>query len=189
MTDSSNLEPYKIQDSGSYVKIRYRVRIVGGPILKGGSELEIMDFVTGYGHVIPGLEKRLVGETYGKKLTFEVPAEEAFGVRDEKMVFLKKMEEFHFPPGLKPFPGMELPVLCNDDEGPGTVTIKDVRDDGIVIDFNHALAGFPLGYDLEIIEARPSRQSDVCAEWDKKAGDSTESCCAPQEIVLGEVPK
>ena len=110
-------------------------------------------------------------------------------MRDEKMVFLKRMEEFHFPPGFKPFPGMEIPVLCNDEEGPGSVTIKEVRKDGIVIDFNHALAGFPLGYDLEIVEARPSRQSDVCAEWDKKTEDDTPCSRAPHEIVLGEGPK
>ncbi len=186
MNIPSDFEPYKIQDSGSYVKIRYRVKIVGGPVLKGVPEPETMDFVTGYRHVIPGLEKRLVGETNGRKLNFEVPAEEAFGVRDEKMVFLKKIEEFHFPPGVKPFPGMEIPVLCNDDEGPGSVTIKDVREDGIVIDFNHALAGFPLGYELEIMEARPSRQSDVCAEWDKKDDDASQCSCLPHEIVLGE---
>ncbi len=186
MNSPSDYEPYKIQDSGSYVKIRYRVRIVDGPSLKGSPELETMDFVTGYGHVIPGLEKRLVGETNGRKLTFDVPAQEAFGMRDEKMVFLKKIEEFHFPPGVKPFPGMEIPVICNDDEGPGSVTIKDVREDGIVIDFNHALAGFALGYELEIIEARPSRESDVCAEWDKKADDDFQRSCLPHEIVLGE---
>ena len=186
MNSPSDYEPYKIQDSGSYVKIRYRVRIVDGPSLKGSPKLETMDFVTGYGHVIPGLEKRLVGETNGRKLTFDVPAQEAFGMRDEKMVFLKKIEEFHFPPGVKPFPGMEIPVICNDDEGPGSVTIKDVREDGIVIDFNHALAGFALGYELEIIEARPSRESDVCAEWDKKADDDFQRSCLPHEIVLGE---
>ncbi|MHB8205472.1 MAG: hypothetical protein ACYDHG_17455, partial [Desulfomonilaceae bacterium] len=67
MNSPSDFEPYKIQDSGSYVKIRYRVKIVGGPCLKGASELETMDFVTGYAHVIPGLEKRLVGETNGRK--------------------------------------------------------------------------------------------------------------------------
>ena len=66
MNDSLNLEPYKIQDSGSYVKIRYRVKIVGGPILKGATELETMDFVTGYGHVIPGLKSALLEKHMGK---------------------------------------------------------------------------------------------------------------------------
>lgn len=186
MNDASNLEAYRIQDSGSYVKIRYRVRIVGGPVLKGSPELEIMDFVTGYGHVIPGLEKRLIGETTGQKMTFDVPAEEAFGVRNEGLVFLKKIEDFHFPPGVKPYAGMEIPVLCDANSAPDTVTIKDVREDGIVIDFNHALSGFPLGYELEIIEARASRQSDVCAEWEKKTDDDSQCGCAPHEIVLGE---
>ena len=185
MNDDLNIEPYRILSSGSYVKIRYLVKIVGGPILKGSPELEIMDFVTGYGQVIPGLEKRLVGQIAGQKLAFEVPAEEAFGVRDEKLVFLKKVEEFHFPPGMTPYAGMEISVLCDAESAPDTVTIKDVTEEGIVIDFNHSLAGFPLGYDLEIIEARTARQSDVCNEWDKKTDDHEWRGCAPQEIILG----
>ena len=57
MNSPSDFEPYKIQDSGSYVKIRYRVRIVGGPSLKGASELETMDFVTGYASCNPWFGK------------------------------------------------------------------------------------------------------------------------------------
>ena len=48
-----------IQDSGWYVRIKYTVRIVDGPVLKGLNEPEILDFVTGYRQVIPGLENRL----------------------------------------------------------------------------------------------------------------------------------
>jgi FKBP-type peptidyl-prolyl cis-trans isomerase 2 len=186
MSGSSSIQPYEIESSGAYVKIKYKVRIVGGPILKGVTEPEIMDFVTGYLQVVPGLEKRLVGEKQGSKLVFDIPAEEAFGLRDEKMVFVKNMEEFHFPPGYKPYPGMEISVICDAEEGPDLVTIKEVRDDGIVIDFNHNLAGKALGYELEIIEARQARSTDVCAEWDNKTQDASSCGCAPQEIVLGE---
>ena len=185
MTDMKDLGVFNILDSGSYVKIRYKVKIVGGPILKGAEELEIMDFVTGYKQVIPGLETRLLGHVNGDKLSFEVPADEAFGLRNEDLVFVKKKEEFHFPPGFVPYPGMEISVICDADSGPDTVTIKDVRDDGIVIDFNHALAGHALAYEIEIVEARPSRSTDVCAEWDKDPASQTSCGSVPQEIILG----
>lgn len=185
MTDVKDHGAFNILESKSYVKIRYKVKIVGGPILKGADEPEIMDFVTGYNQVIPGLEKRLQGHVQGDKLSFEVPADEAFGIRNENLVFVKEKEEFHFPPGFVPYPGMEISVICDADSGPDTVTIKDVRDDGIVIDFNHALAGFALAYEIEIVEARPSRSTDVCAEWDKNAETETSCGSLPHEIILG----
>jgi len=71
------------------------------------------------------------------------------------------------------------------DEGPDTVIIKEVRDNDIVIDFNHPLAGFPLKYTLEIVEARPSKASDVCSEWESEKGKGCGSC-APREVTLGQ---
>ena len=186
MDFSTDNKPYEIDASGAYVKIRYKVKIVKGPVLKGADQPEIMDFVTGYTQVIPGLEKRLIGAKQGQKMVFDVPAEEAFGKRDENLVFVKDRKDFHFPPGLDPYPGMEISVILGAEEGPDTVTIKDVREDGIVIDFNHSLSGFDLSYELEIVEARPSRASDVCAEWDKKPEDDSSCACAPHEIVLGK---
>lgn len=186
MTDIKDNTDFNISDSKSYVKIKYRVKIVGGPVLKGAQEPEVMDFVTGYMQVIPGLEKRLLGHVSGDNLSFEVPADEAFGLRDENLVFLKKKEEFHFPPGFVPYPGMEISVICDADSGPDTVTIKEVRDDGIVIDFNHALSGFALAYELEILEARPARSTDVCAEWDKHSEENVSCGSLPHQIVLGQ---
>jgi FKBP-type peptidyl-prolyl cis-trans isomerase 2 len=55
-----------------------------------------------------------------------------------------------------------------------------------VIDFNHPLSGLPLLYDLEIIEARPAEEKDVCAEWDERSVNDTCGGCAPHEIVLGQ---
>ncbi len=47
--------------------------------------------------------------------------------------------------------------------------IREVRQDSIVIDLNHPLAGLALQYDLEIIEARPAISTDVCSEWEENA--------------------
>jgi len=174
----------QVTDSKCYVKIRYSVRVVDGPFLKGSGEPEIMDFVTGYGQVIPGLEKRLVGHEQGERLSFVVPPEECFGVRHEEMVIEKSKEDFHFPKGLMPFPGMEIPLVCSADEAPDTVMIREVKEDTIVIDCNHPLAGLSLQYDLAIIESRPARSTDVCAEWEEKNPEANCSC-TPRQSVLG----
>ncbi|MCA1959477.1 MAG: FKBP-type peptidyl-prolyl cis-trans isomerase, partial [Desulfomonile sp.] len=185
MTNHNQQDPYIIAGHKSYVKIRYRVQVVDGPVLKGAMEPEIMDFVTGYLHVIPGLEKRLVGRQAGEKLSFTVPPEEAFGIRRPELVIEKAKADFHFPAGVEPYPGMELPIVTGNFDGPETVMIREVRDDTIIIDLNHPLSGLPLAYDLEIIEARPAGASDVCSEWGS-AGPEQTACSSIPQIVLGE---
>lgn len=186
MGDNSTNQDFKILDASSYVKLRYQVRVENGPIIKGAETPEVMDFVTGFRQVIPGLEKRLLGHCKGDSLSFTVPADEAFGQRRDDFVIVKDKSEFHFPEGFKPYPGMEISVVTNTDEGPDTVIIKEVRENNIVIDFNHPLAGFALKYTLEIIEARPSTPSDVCSEWESEKGEGCSGGCSPHEVVLGQ---
>jgi FKBP-type peptidyl-prolyl cis-trans isomerase 2 len=185
MTDGATLPEMRIQDSGWYVKIKYRVRIVGGPVLKGLTQPEIMDFVTGYRQVIPGLEKRLISHAGGETLSFTVPAEEAFGARHNELEFEKNKADFHFPAGMTPYPGMELPMISHQSDAPDTVIIKEIRDDTIVIDCNHPLSGKDFYYDLEILEARPAKENEVCGEWEQTV--SNEPCHSNlPSIVLGQ---
>jgi FKBP-type peptidyl-prolyl cis-trans isomerase SlyD len=165
MAETNEPTGFRVAESRSYVKIRYRVRIENGPVLKGAREPEVMDFVTGYGQVIPGLERRLIGHGPGEKLAFTVPPEEAFGARANEFVIEKSKTEFHFPKGMEPHPGMELPLVAGSDGAPDTVIIREVRDDSIIIDCNHPLAGAPLQYELEIVETRPAREREICGEW------------------------
>ncbi len=185
MRDGATPPIMAIQDSGWYVKIKYRVRVVDGPVLKGLNQPEIMDFVTGYRQVIPGLENRLIGHATGETLSFMVPAEEAFGPRHQELEFEKNKADFHFPSGITPYPGMELPMISHHSNAPDTVIVKEVREDTIVIDCNHPLSGKAFQYDLEIVEARPAKENEVCGEWDQSA--SSEPCHSNlPSIVLGE---
>lgn len=189
MSEGSSL--YKISERSSFVKIRYRVRIPDGLVLKGAQELEFMDFVTGYAQVVPGLEKRLVGRSIGEKMEFTVPPEEAFGPRYSELVIEKNRADFHFPPGMTPHIGMELPIIFSGSDGPDTVMIKAIKGDTIVVDANHALAGASLQYELEIVEARPATSEDICSEWDEQCGEGAcgegESCASGLcQMVLGK---
>jgi len=186
MDDRTAKASQKIEGSKFYVKIRYTVRVADGPILKGAHGPEVMDFVTGYRQVIPGLEMRLLGHEVGEKLSFSVPPEEAFGPRHQELVIEKSKEDFHFPAGMEPYPGMELPLVTGDSNAPDTVTIREVREDSIVIDANHPLSGATLEYSLEIVEARPASSSDLCEEWEEQRGAKEEPCCSsPHQIILG----
>jgi FKBP-type peptidyl-prolyl cis-trans isomerase SlyD len=169
----------------SYVKIKYSVRVANGRVIKGVPEPELMDFVTGFRQVIPGLEDRLRGHSVTQKLSFIVPAEEAFGPRHQELIVEKKKSDFHFPAGMKPFTGMEIPVITGSDCGPDTAIIRAITEETITIDCNHPLAGAALEYNWEIVEARPATATDMCSEWEDEKGESDCACSSPCELVLG----
>ncbi len=178
--------PYAIQEKGSYVKILYMVRIPNGRIIKGAPDRETLEFITGYAQVIPGLEKTLEGHALGDKLNFVVPHELAFGPRYPQLLIEKNRSEFHFPPRFKPYIGMELPIIIEGGEGPDTVTIRELKEDTIVVDGNHPLAGATLEYDLEIVEARPAKEQEICAEWEGDSAKEGAPCSSPCELILGK---
>jgi FKBP-type peptidyl-prolyl cis-trans isomerase SlyD len=182
MTQSNEGPSYRIQGKGSFVRISYSVRAGKGPILKGADKPEILEFVTGYMQVVPGLEKRLAGHGLGEKLSFTVQPSEAFGERRADFLIEKPKSDFFFPLGVEPYPGMEIPLVAPGDNAPDTVIIKEVKEEAIIIDFNHPLAGVPLEYVLEIAEARAAKPDDVCGEWDSPS--DPESCCATAPYVI-----
>lgn len=184
MNDAANPGRFQIADAKSYVRIRYRVRIENGPVLKGAAQPEEMDFITGYSQVIPGLERRLIGHLVGEKLAFTIPPEEAFGLRHKDLIIEKSRNDFHFPGGMLPHPGMELPLVSSVEGAPETVIVREIKGDTIVIDCNHPLSGASLHYDLEIVEARPATEKDICTEWEETA--QSEGCGdGPHALILG----
>ncbi|HXB43505.1 MAG TPA: hypothetical protein VNV85_05580, partial [Puia sp.] len=73
----------------------------------------------------------------------------AYGPADPQMVLEFPIDRL--PSELKPEPGMQLSMT----DGAGQnipVVITEVKDDSVVLDGNHPLAGEDLVFDLELIE-------------------------------------
>lgn len=97
----------------------------------------------GENFIIPGLDKRLIGKETNKTYTLEIPAIEAFGKKDPKLIRLVSTSKFK-DKNIRPFPGLQL----NIDGFIGT--IRTVSGGRITIDFNHPLAGHNLIYEIKI---------------------------------------
>jgi len=99
----------------------------------------------GEGHVVPGLDKELIGKEIGKKYSIELKPEEGFGKKDPKLFQLVNTNKFK-KQDIKPFPGMQVNV----DNMMGVV--KSVSGGRTLIDFNHPLAGKELVYEVNILK-------------------------------------
>jgi FKBP-type peptidyl-prolyl cis-trans isomerase 2 len=102
----------------------------------------------GEGRVIEGLEDALVGQEQGGTPTVAIPPEKAYGPWSEDQVREYDREEF------EEMVGDELPeegaYLETQD---GTLAEVVHVDESVVrVDFNHALAGETLEFDVEIVD-------------------------------------
>ncbi|NPA80788.1 MAG: peptidylprolyl isomerase [Thermotogae bacterium] len=117
--------------------------------LKDGTLVDRGEFVYrhGFGHIHPKLEEALEGKRVGESVEVVLTPEEGFGEFKEELV--REMPRADFK-GMPLVPGK---VLYMRDEMSGEVmamTILEVRDDTVLVDFNHPLAGETVRYVLKV---------------------------------------
>jgi FKBP-type peptidyl-prolyl cis-trans isomerase SlyD len=144
----------------NYVCLQYRLWLDSGEQLRGTPEAPArLTFVAGCNELLPGLERRLLGLREQDALEFVVPAAEAFGEYDPH--FVQEWSHKVFPPEMKIEAGQKvLPTnLPFPPEYP--LTVKEVREDAVVLDMNHPYSGHDLRYQVEVVEVRPATPEEL----------------------------
>ncbi len=121
---------------------------------KSGSPLE---FITGMGQLIPGLEKQLVGMQEGDSAELTVVAKEAYGEVDPDALQQVPREQFE---GIELKEGLTL-YGQSPDGGQMQVTVKSFNDKEVTIDYNHPLAGKDLKFNVEIASLRDATSDEI----------------------------
>jgi FKBP-type peptidyl-prolyl cis-trans isomerase 2 len=137
--------------AGDTVKVHYHGRLTDGTTFDSSEGREPLEFQVGGGMVIKGFDQGLLGMTVGQKKTIEIPVEEAYGPRDPQMLMEFPIDRF--PTDMKPEVGMQLNMTSNTGQHV-PVVIVDVKEDIVILDANHPLAGEDLIFDLELVEIK-----------------------------------
>jgi peptidylprolyl isomerase len=134
---------------GDTVKIHYHGRLQDGSTFDSSEGREPLEFELGSGMVIPGFDDGVSGMTIGEKKTINIPATDAYGEKfDDRIIEFPKTQ---FPPDMIPEVGMQLAM--NNGQGQSIpVVITEVKEEVVVLDANHPLAGKDLIFDLELVE-------------------------------------
>ncbi|MBD3264731.1 MAG: peptidylprolyl isomerase [Candidatus Omnitrophica bacterium] len=135
-----------IQD-GSKVKFDYTLT-VEGEVVDTSKGKEPLEYTQGQGQIIPGLEDKMQGLKTGDEKTIEVEAANAYGEVNPKAV--QEVPKNMFPEDLELKPGMVLPLKDNEDRR-FTATVREIKQDSVVLDLNHPLAGKDLVFDVKIV--------------------------------------
>lgn len=147
----------KVADN-NVVSIHYTLTDSEGNVIDSSEGKEPLSYLQGAGNIIPGLERELVGCEVGEKKQVTVEPGEAYGEIEPSLVQTLPKEAFSGVDKIEV--GMEFHA-----QGPGgqvqAVVVKDVADDGITIDANHALAGKTLNFDVSVENVREATEEEI----------------------------
>ncbi len=132
------------------VKVHYTGKLDDGQVFDSSVERgEPIKFTMGQGQLIPGFENGIIDMKVNEKKTINIPKEEAYGEIRKELV--QEVPKSQLPEDIKPEIGMGLTSQTQNGEEINLV-VKDVKEDTIVVDGNHPLAGKDLTFELEVVE-------------------------------------
>jgi len=134
---------------GDVVRVHYTGKLTNGEQFDSSTGREPLEFTVGAGQMIKGFDAAMPGMKVGEKKTINILPEDAYGVKDEQAII--EFPKENIPKDMKPEVGMQL-QLRNENGQPFPVTIAEIKDDIIVLDANHSLAGKELVFDIELVE-------------------------------------
>ncbi|MBU0721233.1 peptidylprolyl isomerase [bacterium] len=159
-------------ETNQIVSIEYEVRdgdkVVDSNV--GGAPLV---FMFGKGQIISGLENGIVNMAIGEKGDVLVKAEDAYGTyNDEAKQEVPKDQ----------FAGIDLEVgmtLYGQGEDGGTVqvTVKEIGEENVFIDFNHPLAGKDLMFTVTVNNVRDASAEEAMTGIPAENKQADDGCC------------
>ena len=116
-------------------------------------------FVVGDGQLLPGFEESLMGQAAGFAEQITLPAERAFGERNEANVQIIDRQRFGNISDDELEPGLVISFQAPDGELPGVVL--EVYERTIKVDFNHPLSGSDIIFDVAVLKVAEAAQTDL----------------------------
>jgi len=134
---------------GDTVEVHYTGRLQDGTVFDSSEKRGAISFELGKNQMIPGFEKAVEGMEPGESKTAIVPAAEAYGPRVPQLTFTMPREQL--PADFDTEAGQMLRMQYRDGREMN-VMVTEVRDDAILMDGNHPLAGQDLTFDIELVK-------------------------------------
>ena len=141
----------------SAVTIHYRLSDQEGRLLEDSFDSEPMLYLHGTENLIPGLEAALDGRSKGEKLDVTISAEEAYGPYHDGLRQAVPLEAFGDIEDI--VPGMRF--IAETEMGQRPVQVMEVKDDVVIVDGNHPLAGQSLNFSVEIVDVREASAEEI----------------------------
>lgn len=133
---------------GSKVKVEYTGTLDDGTVFDTSKVREPLQFEIGAKQVIPGFEIGIMGMKEGEENEIKIPAKDAYGERDEKLVQQIPKDKINVGQEIKA--GMVLGIQAPTGQKVPVKVVK-VDDQNVYLDMNHPLAGKNLNFKVKVV--------------------------------------
>ncbi len=134
--------------SGDQVKVHYTGKLANGEQFDSSVGREPLEFTVGAGMMIAGFDAAMPGMKVGDKKTVTIAPADGYGETDETAII--EFPKENVPAEMELVIGQQL-TLSNEQGQPFPVVVKELKEDIIILDANHFLAGKELVFDIELV--------------------------------------
>lgn len=135
--------------SGDVVRVHYTGTLEDGSQFDSSVGRAPLEFTVGAGQMIAGFDAGVVGMAVGEKKTILIDPDHGYGQKDPSAII--EFPTSNIPEGMTVEVGMKL-NLQNQYGQPVPVVVMEVKEEVIIMDANHFLAGKDLTFEVEIVE-------------------------------------
>ncbi|GJL55924.1 MAG: peptidyl-prolyl cis-trans isomerase [Nitrospirales bacterium] len=136
---------------GKTVSMEYTLTLENKDIVDTNVGREPLKFTQGSHQIIPGLETALEGMKKGESKQVTVEAKDAYG--EPRPEAIQEVPIDKIPPEAR-----KVGATLQGKNAQGGVVhprVKEVKEQVVVLDFNHPLAGKTLNFDVKIVDVEP----------------------------------
>ena len=144
-------------EQNSVVTLHYTLKDNDGNIIDQSDDGSFL-YLHGAMNIIPGLENALAGKSAGDEFSLSVSPEEGYGAKDPERIQEVPKEMFENADEITP--GVQFHAQGPDGNAV-VVTVIEVKDEAVVIDGNHALAGVDLNFSVTVVDVREATEEEV----------------------------
>ncbi len=145
-------------EQNKVVSFHYTLTLDSGEVADTSRGRQPLDFLVGGGQIIPGLESELLGLAAGDKKIVKVQPEDAYGVKDARLV--QVVEKSRIPGSVD----LQIGEMLRGQSEDGSIVegkVVAMDDQTVQIDFNHPLADQVLTFDIEIVDIRDASPEEL----------------------------
>ena len=133
------------------VRVHYTGKLSDGQVFDTSVDREPLEVKLGEGSLISGFEKGLIDMQPSEKKTIVIAKEDAYGEKRKEL--FQSVKKSDLPEDLKVEVDMAL-LATNADGSEKQLRVAEIKEDEIVVDANHPLAGQDLTFELELVEIK-----------------------------------
>ncbi len=151
--------------NNTVVSLHYRLQEndLNGSLVEENYGSDPLTFLYGAGQMLPEFERNLEGLTVDDERSFGIHAKDAYGEHDPGAMVLVPKESFMVKGKLAEeylIPGKLVPMSDNNGNQMQGKVVR-VQPDGVLLDFNHPMAGQNLYFTVKIQTIREATASEI----------------------------